>query len=582
MKHSRLPSHEELAAFIRERSGEVGTREIARAFGVKNADRAALNACCASLPTTARSTVAARAGTRPAPCPRWYWPTSPVATPTANWCAPPTEWDEEARCAAVIRIITPRRARPGEVRGHRRPRARAHREERRGRNHRARHQSVDRAKHRVLGIFRGCPAAGAAGAGRRSSSGARWPSVAIARRRRRRRPRRGRGGAPRPTRSATARVIERLGSMKSERAVQPDRHPRARHSARVSARGAGRGRRRRGRRPLAGREDWRELPLVTIDPRRRPRPRRRGLRRARPRSGQSRRLSSSPSRSPTSRTTCGRARRSTARRCERGNSVYFPDRVVPMLPERIVQRSLLAAAERGPPCPRRAHGASTPTAASARTRFIACMMRSAARLTYERGAGRVSTAAPDDDDRAARRAGARAALCRLRSARPRARRARRRSTSTCPSARSCSSATARVDRHRAAERLEAHRLIEEFMILANVAAAETLERARMPLIYRVHDEPSPEKLDALREFLATIDISLPKGGELRPAHFNRILARVKGRDARDGWSTRWCCAPRRRPSIRRRISAISASTCAATPTSPRRSAATPISSCIAP
>jgi ribonuclease R len=79
-------------------------------------------------------------------------------------------------------------------------------------------------------------------------------------------------------------------------------------------------------------------------------------------------------------------------------------------------------------------------------------------------------------------------------------------------------------------RLEAHRLIEEFMILANVAAAESCERAKIPLIYRVHDEPAAEKLNALREFLQTLDISLPKGGTLRPDGFNRILARVKGRD----------------------------------------------------
>ena len=87
-----------------------------------------------------------------------------------------------------------------------------------------------------------------------------------------------------------------------------------------------------------------------------------------------------------------------------------------------------------------------------------------------------------------------------------------------------------VDRVIMPQRLESHRLIEEFMILANVAAAETCERARVPLIYRVHDEPSPEKLNALREFLATLDISLPKGGALRPDAFNRILQRVKGRD----------------------------------------------------
>jgi ribonuclease R len=87
-----------------------------------------------------------------------------------------------------------------------------------------------------------------------------------------------------------------------------------------------------------------------------------------------------------------------------------------------------------------------------------------------------------------------------------------------------------VDRVIVPPRLEAHRLIEEFMILANVAAAETCERAKVPLIYRVHDEPSPEKLNALRDFLATLDISLPKGGTLRPDGFNRILDRVKGRD----------------------------------------------------
>src|SRR5580704_9125565 len=87
-----------------------------------------------------------------------------------------------------------------------------------------------------------------------------------------------------------------------------------------------------------------------------------------------------------------------------------------------------------------------------------------------------------------------------------------------------------VDRVIVPQRLESHRLIEEFMILANVAAAESCERARVPLIYRVHDEPTPEKLNSLREFLATLDISLPKGGALRPEAFNRILQRVKGRD----------------------------------------------------
>lgn len=71
------------------------------------------------------------------------------------------------------------------------------------------------------------------------------------------------------------------------------------------------------------------------------------------------------------------------------------------------------------------------------------------------------------------------------------------------------------------------------MILANVAAAETSERMRTPLIYRVHDEPSPEKVEALREFLKTIDISLPKGTVLRTSQFNGVLARVKGTEFED-------------------------------------------------
>ena len=66
------------------------------------------------------------------------------------------------------------------------------------------------------------------------------------------------------------------------------------------------------------------------------------------------------------------------------------------------------------------------------------------------------------------------------------------------------------------------------MILANVAAAEALEKARSPLVYRVHDEPSLEKMRALGEVLASIGIKLPKDGALQPALFNRILASVAG------------------------------------------------------
>jgi ribonuclease R len=87
-----------------------------------------------------------------------------------------------------------------------------------------------------------------------------------------------------------------------------------------------------------------------------------------------------------------------------------------------------------------------------------------------------------------------------------------------------------VDRVIVPERLDAHRLIEEFMILANVAAAETLEKKALPLIYRVHDEPTLEKVHALQEFLKTLDVPFAKSGALRPSLFNRVLTLVAGQD----------------------------------------------------
>jgi ribonuclease R len=87
----------------------------------------------------------------------------------------------------------------------------------------------------------------------------------------------------------------------------------------------------------------------------------------------------------------------------------------------------------------------------------------------------------------------------------------------------------RVARVHVPERLVAHRLIEEFMIQANVAAAEQLEAKRAPVIYRVHAEPSREKISALGDFLETLELSGPKPGAVRAEHFNRILARVEGK-----------------------------------------------------
>jgi ribonuclease R len=78
------------------------------------------------------------------------------------------------------------------------------------------------------------------------------------------------------------------------------------------------------------------------------------------------------------------------------------------------------------------------------------------------------------------------------------------------------------------ERHDSHRLIEEFMIAANVAAAEVLERRTMPGLFRIHDRPSMEKMEALRGFLAGIGHPLTKSADLTPDHFTRILRKVEG------------------------------------------------------
>ena len=75
-------------------------------------------------------------------------------------------------------------------------------------------------------------------------------------------------------------------------------------------------------------------------------------------------------------------------------------------------------------------------------------------------------------------------------------------------------------------RLDSHRMIEEFMVLANVAAAQALENKRSPCVYRVHDKPSLEKLDSAREFIASFDLSLPKGQVTKPKQINHVLMKA--------------------------------------------------------
>ena len=212
----------------------------------------------------------------------------------------------------------------------------------------------------------------------------------------------------------------------------------------------------------------------------------------------------------------------------RGNSVYFPDRVVPMLPERISNDlcSLVPGEPRGALAVRMVIGNDGRKRSHS---FHRILMRSAAKLNYAQAQAAID-GRPDDttgpllDPILKPLYDAYAIVKRARDERDPL-------DLDIPERKILLKPDGTVDRVIVPERLDAHKLIEEFMILANVAAAEMLEKKALPLIYRVHDEPTLEKVHNLQEFLKTLDLPFAKSGALRPALFNRVLAQVKGHDS---------------------------------------------------
>ncbi len=212
----------------------------------------------------------------------------------------------------------------------------------------------------------------------------------------------------------------------------------------------------------------------------------------------------------------------------RGNSVYFPDRVVPMLPERISNDlcSLVPGEPRGALAVRMVIGNDGRKRSHS---FHRILMRSAAKLNYAQAQAAID-GRPDDttgpllDPILKPLYDAYAVVKRARDERDPL-------DLDIPERKILLKPDGTVDRVIVPERLDAHKLIEEFMILANVAAAEMLEKKALPLIYRVHDEPTLEKVHNLQEFLKTLDLPFAKSGALRPSLFNRVLAQVKGHDS---------------------------------------------------
>ena len=275
---------------------------------------------------------------------------------------------------------------------------------------------------------------------------------------------------------------------------------------------------------MSGREDWRKLPLITIDP------------------ADAKDFDDAVHAAPdtddkntggfivevaiadvAAYVTAGSAMDREA--LKRGNSVYFPDRVVPMLPERISNDlcSLREKEDRPALAVRMTFDAR---GNKLRHTFHRVMIRSAARLAYPQAQAAID-GSPDDKTGPLLEPVLKP-LWEAYKALKRSREKRQPLELDLPERKIMLNEDGTVDRVVIPERLDAHKLIEEFMIQANVAAAETLEAKRRAFVYRVHDAPSLAKQEALREFLQTVNISLARGAQMKPAQFNKILDQAEG------------------------------------------------------
>ncbi|MES2028318.1 MAG: ribonuclease R [Pseudomonadota bacterium] len=531
-RDSSFPTRDAIVAFIRAYPGKIGTREIAREFGLKNAARVELKRMLRELADEGAIARKGRSVREPAAMPPTVLVDITSRDADGELIATPVEWDEADGVAPKIRIHTPRRPLPGTAAGVG-DRALLRIEKIENDGELASYQGrvvrlLEGARTRLLGIYRALPNGGGRlipvdkkQAGRElniaasDANGAEdgdLVSVDLIRTR-------GYG-------LGSGKVKERLGSLSSEKAVSliaihshdiPQAFSRDALKEAEAAKPA----------TLQGREDWRDVPLVTIDP---------------PDAKDHddavyAERDSDPNNAGGYIVTVAIAdvafyvRPGSALDRDallRGNSVYFPDRVVPMLPERISNDlcSLVPGEPRGALAVRMVIGADGRKKSH---RFHRILMRSAAKLNYAQAQAAID-GHPDDTTGPLLEPILKplyAAYTQVKLARDE----RDPLDLDIPERKILLKKDGTVDRVVVPERLDAHKLIEEFMILANVAAAEMLEKKGLPLIYRVHDEPSVEKVHNLQEFLKTLDMSFAKAGALRPAIFNRVLSQVKGHDS---------------------------------------------------
>ena len=516
---SRLPSKAEILSWISDNPASTSKRDIARAFGLKGAERVELKRVLRELQEEGHLAKRRRSYRDPEALP-------PVTvlevrpTEEGDLRARPLEWHGEGEAPRVL--VIPRASDPALGAGDRilAKLQRVQDPDEDEHHYEARLiRRIGNAPRRLLGVFRAGSeggrvvpidkgearewtvppgAAGGARDGELVQAEAQGP--------------RSRMGLPR------ARIVERLGDPSAPRAVSliaihqhgiPDEFPPEALAEAERERPAG----------LAGREDLRDLPLVTIDPE------------------DARDHDDAVWAEPEGdghvlwvaiADVAHHVRPGTALDREawrRGNSTYFPDRVVPMLPERL-SGDLCSLHEGVPRAVIAVRMTIDADGEMTGQRFVRGLMRSAASLTYEEVQAAVD-GEPSD------RAGPLldpvirplyAAYEALRRARAR----REPLELDLPERRIVLTHDGRVDSVAFRARLDAHRLIEEFMVSANVAAARELERRRTPLLYRVHEAPAPERIEALRETAEASGLKLAKGQVMRTAQLNRLLDQAAG------------------------------------------------------
>ncbi|MDD9719464.1 ribonuclease R [Sulfitobacter sp. PR48] len=521
---SNIPTKAEILDWIEQNPTLTAKRDIAKAFGIKGAARIDLKRQLKELEAEGHLEKRKRSYQDPDRLPPVSVLVISHADKDGDLFAKPVEWQGEG--VEPVVLVIPRASDPALGEGDRiLARLTVVKEE--GHNYEARLiRRIGTNPKRVMGIFRKRSEGGRIvpidkGADREwvvaegATHGARDGELVEAEQA----GPKGRMGLPR------ARIVERLGDPSAPRAVSliaihqhgiPDHFPDDVIAEADAKKPAG----------LKGREDLRDLPLITIDPSD-----------ARDHDDACYAHADEDPKNEGGHVlwvaiadvahyvTPGSALDREARK--RGNSTYFPDRVVPMLPDRL-SGDLCSLHEGVPRACIAVRMVLDARGNKLKHSFHRGLMRSPASLHYEEVQDAID-GNPNDRtgpllDPVLKPLYAAYGALKL------ARAERQPLDLDLPERRIELAEDGKVKSVNFKDRLDAHRLIEEFMVLANVAAAESLAAKKIPLLYRIHEEPSQEKLDALRETAAAAGYTLAKGQVLQTAHLNRLLNDAAGSD----------------------------------------------------